>query len=199
MHHFNVKRNQYISLKHKGVLQKSRRSASFGKVITANQAKHLGCCGFGCEFQQKHWDSFHLENISRIRGLMSCLSSVVLTTVMFLQVSLKKKSCSQFRTLPLESSVRPRKWIMSVQFPDLYTGFLSVKVFSPKIMMLVYKAQNGLGPKYISAATLWAMPGRLGHVFWSKLNMLQILEPNFPFYAWLLFNQIIWYFLKTTF
>lgn len=36
-------------------------------------------------------------------------------------------SCSWPRTLLPVSSPRPRKWTMSLQFSDLYTGFLAIK------------------------------------------------------------------------
>ena len=68
---------------------------------------------------------------SRIwKNLSMLLSSVDLTTVMVSsQVSLKNilESCSWFRTLLLESSLTLRKWITSLLFWSLYTGFLCVK------------------------------------------------------------------------
>ncbi len=87
-----------------------------------------------------------------LKNLSMHLSSVDLITVMVLsQVSLKRlsDSCSWSRTLLLDSLLKPKSWIILLQFSDLYTGFQSVKELSLKYWLLVYKTWNGLRPKYI--------------------------------------------------
>ena len=63
------------------------------------------------------------------------LSSVDSTTISKRLGRLRLESCSWFRTLLLESSLRPRKWITLIQF---------CQRIDFKILLLVYKALNGL-------------------------------------------------------
>ena len=109
---------------------------------TTNQARNLGVVmdsdlNFNSHINKITKSAFyHLKNTSIFKGLMcqqdleELVHAFMTTVTVSLQVSLKKHRsdiCGSFRTLLLESSLRPRKWIISLQFSDLYTGFLSVK------------------------------------------------------------------------
>lgn len=73
-------------------------------------------------------------------------SSADLTTVMVSsQVSLKKLIRS-FRMLLLESSLRLKKWIISLRSSHLYSGCWRIDF---EILLLFFNALNGLEPKFI--------------------------------------------------
>ena len=67
-------------------------------------------------------------------------------------------NCSSCRTQLLESSLRPKKWTTSVQ---VFLHWLPVhQRIDFKVLMLVYKAPNGLAPKYISYLLTHYEPSR---------------------------------------
>ena len=95
---------------------------------------------------------FNLRNISRFKGFMSqqdlkkLVHALIFSRLDYCNGAFaglpKKKnrqlivnsssphshhSCIWLRTLLLRSSLRLRKWVISFQFPDFNTGFLSVK------------------------------------------------------------------------
>ena len=112
---------------------------------TTNQARNLGVVmdsdlNFNSHIKTITKSAYyHLKNISRIKGLMSQKDLEKLVHVFIFSrldycnavfTGLPKQSIRQLQliqTLLLESSLRPRQWIISVQVSDLYTDFLSVK------------------------------------------------------------------------
>ena len=77
-----------------------------------------------------------------------------------LQAYLKSQldNCSSFRTQLLESSLRPKKWT-SPALKSLHCLPVHQRI-DFKVLMLVYKALNGLGPKYISDLLTQYEPSR---------------------------------------
>lgn len=124
-----------------------------------------------------------------------CLSSVDSTTVtVSSQVSPNPSDSSNWFRMPLlKSSPRPRKYIISLQSSDLYTGSLSAE--EVMTLLLVFKALNGIGPKYISDLLVRYEPFR--PLRSSGTDLLSVprvrtkhVEAAFHFYAPHILNKI---------
>lgn len=98
----------------------------------------------------------------------------LLTDCQCLCCFLRSDSRSLFRMLLLESSLRSRKWIASVQVSDLCSGFVCDKEL---ILLLVYKPFNCFWTEVNPWAAAMFQPSR-NQVFWdtSALHIVHHVE-----------------------
>ena len=145
---------------------------------TTNQARNLGVVMDSDLNLEKHIKAitksayYHLKNISRIKDLMSQQD---LEKLVHAFIFSRLDYCNSIFTGPPKTSVRQLQLIQNSAAPVL-TKTKKVDHISPalrslhwlpvrqridfKVLMLVYKALNGLGPKYISDLLTQYEPSR---------------------------------------